>query len=131
MSLYRGYRGYITTRPNTSMKYIRELIITALIVGLLLLAWDSSLERKKLKAFADKEKALKYKLDSITVLQHRADLEATRALTSLNVAKQELSRQSHITERLTLKYNVLKNMAPANLSDSAINAKVARLYPHR
>lgn len=113
------------------MKYIRELIITVLILALAWLAWDSALERRKLTEFVKTEKALKAKFDSVVELQHKADVEAILALTKLEQARYALRDQSVITEKYKLRYETIRHTAVPRLSDAQIDSTVARLYPIR
>lgn len=113
------------------MKYYKELLIAILIVAFFWSVFDGQLQRKKLSEFDKQEEIYKAKFDSLQQLQYKADVEAILALTDLEVARNQLREQSKVTEKYKIRYNVLKSMAPPNLSDSAINAAVARLYPGR
>lgn len=90
------------------MKHLKELFIAVLIVALFFVIFDGQLQRKRLSEFNDREKAYKAQFDSLTALQHKADLHAIQALTDLSVARQQLREQSHITEKYKIRYNVLR-----------------------
>lgn len=113
------------------MRYAKELFIAVLIVALFFAIFDGQRQRKHLTEFVKTENVLKARLDSITDLQHKADLHAIQALTDLSVARQQLRDQSHITEKFRNRYEVLRSTAVPRLSDVQIDSAVNRLYPIR
>lgn len=113
------------------MKYIKELLIAVLLLAVVAFWYNSNNTKDKLKEFDAKEKQLKARLDSIQKLQHQADLHALRVMTDFEASKAKIRDLANQNEKLTKRYYVLKSMAPPNLTDSAISAKVARLYPGR
>lgn len=113
------------------MRYYKELFIAVLIVALFFAIFDGQRQRKHLTEFVKTENVLKARLDSITDLQHKADLHAIQALTDLSVARQQLREQSHITEKFRNRYETLKHLSPVHLTDAGIDSALNRLYPIR
>ena len=113
------------------MKYSRELFIAVLIVALFFAIFDGQRQRKHLSEFVKTENVLKARLDSITDLQHKADLHAIQTMTDLNQAIEQLKAQSHITEKYKLRYETLKHLSPARLTDAGIDSAIRRLYKNR
>lgn len=110
------------------MRYIPYLIIACLIGWII---YDDGQDKEKQSQFETREDSLKTHLKALQSTISKIDLEALRMGTQLNVAKQDMAKQAQTIERINARYNVLKNMAHRNLSDSAINAEIARLYPPR
>lgn len=110
------------------MKYLKEFLIAVLIVGLFASGY---LNHRQKTEYQNRETVLKAKYDSLNGVQQRTDLEAIKALTQLNVARQMLADQSKVTEKYKLRYEAFKRISPAKLSDVQIDSAVKRLYPIR
>jgi len=110
---------------------MKDYLLAIAVVAVGVLAYLYFRQDEKLNKFVYNEKLMRAKIDSVTQLQHRADLEAIKMATELNVAKVQLAEQKRQTEYATKKYHALKNAPRVILSDSAIDAKIARLYPNR
>lgn len=106
------------------------LIIVALLATVLFWA-VLEFQRTEYSEFDKREKQLKASLDSLTVLQHKTDLEAIKALTALQVAKNQLREQSRVTEKYKFRYEAIKKTRAPMLSDRAVDSLVSVLYPIR
>lgn len=105
--------------------------MAVLILALWWAVFNDRLKAKKLAVYETLEVKYKAKFDSLTTLQREADLHAIRIETDFNVAKRQLTEQSHINERLTIKYETLRRIGPVRLNDAQIDSAARALFPVR
>ncbi len=113
------------------MKYIRELILTVALIAVAVLAYRYTTTSAHLEEAEHKYEALQVQLDSVTQLQHDAELHAMKMHTEYNKLKNELLAQSILTEVWRVRYEDVKNTPVRRLSDAGIDSALTRLYPHR
>lgn len=113
------------------MKYLRELIITVLLIGAGVLGWNYWQADKRLGIYEQRDLELQVKLDSVTALQHQADLHAIKMHTEYNQLKERLQAEAILTDVWRVKYEGIKNTPVPRLSDAGIDSALTRLYPGR
>lgn len=111
------------------MKDIKGIAIVVLLIALFWAVWDSRNKDASLERFKATETRLSTQMDSLTTLQREANLEALKALTELAKAKSAIQAQTLITDRYRYRYEALRNIAPAKLSDRQIDSTANALYP--
>lgn len=113
------------------MRYIRELLITILLIGAAWLGYEWLGERAKRIANEDEKTRLRVAFDSVTVLQRQAGLEALRAMTDRELMRQRFDRIEDRNRNLIIENEKLKNRHPARLSDAAIDSAWTAIYPDK
>jgi hypothetical protein len=113
------------------MKYIRELLLSVALIALVVLGYRYTTARHNLLEADRIQETLQLRLDSVTQLQHEAELNAMRMHTEYNKLKEKLLAQSILTEVWRVKYEAVKNTPVKRLSDAGIDSALTRLYPHR
>lgn len=110
------------------MKYLKELIIAALLIAFFLGGWYDKVEFDRMtQKYKDKETRLKTQYDSITGLRNKYAVEYLKLATELTKANLALSIEKEANKSLRKRNETLKNSPVKHYTDSAALREVSRL----
>ena len=108
---------------------MKDLFITVLLLALGYVLYDSMRKTSEIDLMQTERKRLDAELDSITVLQRKAEAHYRTAATDLNVIKRQIIEQQILTHTYRVKYEAALHRPVPRLSDAQIDSALSALYP--
>lgn len=110
------------------MRYLRELIITVLLIGFCYLIYKSFQDKSQIDKYEKQFQADQVRMDSIIKLKNEATMVALEALTKAALFEQRFTQATLRAQTIQEKYDkdILRRPV-ARLSDAGIDSAVNRL----